>query len=133
MYINVPRAYHFDTLCQEDINALIEKKIDKEANRYIIQWPAEKISIENGRWGPFIRFNKKMLKLYRKPDGVKYTPEEVLTIDIALVKNMIEEQVPNAFTKKTTSKRVVSKTVKKTATKKKAVKNRLLKKIKSQN
>ena len=133
LFINVPRAYHFDTLSQEDINALIEKKIDKEANRYIRQWPEEKISIENGRWGPFIRFNKKMLKLYRKPDGVKYTPEEVLTIDIALVKNMIEEQVPNAFTKKTTSKRVVSKTVKKTATKKKAVKNRLLKKIKSQN
>lgn len=59
MYINIPRAYNYDSLSQEDINALIEKKVDKEANRFIRQWPAEKISIENGRWGPFVRFNKK--------------------------------------------------------------------------
>ena len=44
------------------MNELIEAKVKKESNRYIQQWPDEKISIENGRWGPFIRFGKKMLK-----------------------------------------------------------------------
>lgn len=114
MFINIPRAYNFDALSQKDINELIEKKIDKEANRYIMQWPAEKISVENGRWGPFIRFNKKMLKLGRKADNSKYTAEELAGIDLEEVKKMIEEQVPNAFAKK------LKAAAKKTATPKKA-------------
>jgi DNA topoisomerase-1 len=101
MFINIPRAYNYDSLSSNDINELIEKKIAKEENRFIRQWPAEKISIENGRWGPFVRFNKKMLKLHRKPDNNKYTPEELADIDIDIIKKMIEEQVPNAFAKKT--------------------------------
>jgi DNA topoisomerase-1 len=124
MYINIPRAYNFDALSQNDINELIEKKIAKEENRFIRQWPAEKISIENGRWGPFVRFNKKMLKLHRKPDNNKYTPEELVDIDIELIKKMIEEQVPNAFAKKTkaTAKKSATKTAKKAAPKKAAKK-----------
>ncbi|HEX2606896.1 MAG TPA: type I DNA topoisomerase, partial [Flavisolibacter sp.] len=97
LFINVPRAYNFDNLSEKDINELIEKKVAKEANRFIQQWPAEKISIENGRWGPFIRFGKKMLKLGRKPGGEKYTAEEVVSIPLEDVKKMIEEQVPGAF------------------------------------
>ena len=119
MYINIPRAYNFDELSQDDINALIEKKMDKEANRFIKQWPTEKISIENGRWGPFIRFNKKMLKMNRKAGGDKYTAEELVDIDIELIKKMIEEQVPNAFAKKAPAKKAAAK---KAAPKKKAVK-----------
>ncbi|HCL06204.1 MAG TPA: DNA topoisomerase I, partial [Chitinophagaceae bacterium] len=94
MFINIPRAYNFDTLSQQDINELIEKKMEKEANRFIKQWPAEKINIENGRWGPFIRFNKKMLKMGRKTDGGKYTAEELADIDVEEIKKMIVEQVP---------------------------------------
>ncbi|MDB5211896.1 MAG: topA [Sediminibacterium sp.] len=125
MYINIPRAYNFDALSQSDINELIEKKIAKEENRFIRQWPAEKISIENGRWGSFVRFNKKMLKLHRKPDNNKYTPEELVDIDIELIKKMIEEQVPNAFSKKTKA------AAKKTATKKAAPKKGAAKKTAS--
>lgn len=119
MFINIPRAYNFDTLSQQDINELIEKKMEKEANRFIRQWPEEKISIENGRWGPFIRFNKKMLKLGRKPNADKYTPEELAEIDIETIKTMIEQQVPNAFAKKSTAKKTA---VKKAAVKKAAPK-----------
>ncbi|HNN30497.1 MAG TPA: DNA topoisomerase I, partial [Chitinophagaceae bacterium] len=97
MYINVPRKYNFDNLSKQDIEELIEAKINKEANRYIQQWPSEKISIENGRWGAFIRFNKKMLKLGKKADGTKYDTAELETIDIETIKKMIAEQVPNAF------------------------------------
>src|SRR5487761_2354112 len=77
MFINIPRAYNFDTLTQKDCDELIEKKIEKEANRFIRQWPEEKIAIENGRWGPFIRFGKKMLKLPASSASGKYTPEEL--------------------------------------------------------
>jgi len=106
MYINIPRAYNFDALSQNDIQELMEK----ESNRFIQQWPAEKISLENGRWGPFIRFQKKMLKLGKKSDGTKFTPEDLAIVDLEAVKKMIETQIPSAFSKK-------AKTVKKTATK----------------
>ena len=117
LFINVPRAYNFDELSKTDIEELISKKMQKEANRYIQQWPEEKISIENGRWGPFVRFGKKMLKLGRKQNGEKYTSEELSSIPIDQVKNMIEEQVPGAFTKKVAAKKAPGK---KAAPKKKA-------------
>ncbi|MES2849237.1 MAG: topoisomerase C-terminal repeat-containing protein, partial [Bacteroidota bacterium] len=120
MFINIPRAYNFDTLTQKDCNELIEKKIEKEANRFIQQWPAEKISIENGRWGPFIRMGKKMLKLFGKDDKTKYTAEELATIDLEAIKKMIVAQDPTAFTKKAPAKKSAHKkaAAKKTAKKK---------------
>ncbi len=99
MFINVPRAYDFDHLSQQDINELIEKKLDKEANRYIQNWPEEKISIENARWGPQIKFGKLNLKLI-KDGGGKFTPDELSALSLDEVKAMIVTQVPKAFDKK---------------------------------
>lgn len=128
MFINVPRAYNFDNLSQKDINELIEKKLEKEANRYIAQWPEEKIAIENGRWGPFIKFGKLMLKLI-KPEGGKFTPSEVAELSLEDVKKMIVEQVPNAFDKKGVKKaKVVKLTKEKAPAKKAAVKKAASKK-----
>ncbi|MGV3765838.1 MAG: type I DNA topoisomerase [Chitinophagaceae bacterium] len=126
LFINIPRAYSFDQLTQADCTELIEKKLDKEANRYIKQWPAEKISIENGRWGPFVRFGKKMLKLGRKADNTKYTAEEAAEIGLEEVKKMIEAELPDAFTKKAPAKKTAPKkaAAKKTATKKAAPKKK---------
>lgn len=120
LFINIPRAYNYDLLTQKDCDELIEKKIEKESNRFIQQWPEHKISIENGRWGPFIRFGKKMLKLLSKADKVKYTPEELATIDLEEIKKMIEVQEPGAFDKKVPVKKAASKKAapKKAATKK---------------
>jgi DNA topoisomerase-1 len=100
LFINVPRAYDFDNLTEQNIAELIDKKLEKEANRYIVQWPEEKIALENGRWGPFIRFGKNMLKIGRTAKGEKYTPEEVAQLSLEEVKKMIEDQVPGAFDKK---------------------------------
>jgi DNA topoisomerase-1 len=62
MFINVPRRYNFANLSQEEMNELIDAKVKKEANRYIQRWPDEKISVENARWGPIIKFGKKIVK-----------------------------------------------------------------------
>jgi DNA topoisomerase-1 len=105
LFINIPRAYNFDTLTQQDCNELIEKKMEKEANRFIRQWPEEKIAIENGRWGAFIRFGKKMLKLGLNKANTKYTPEELAAIDLEDVKKMILTQEPKAFDKKAPAKK----------------------------
>ncbi len=60
-----------------------------------------------------------MLKLHRKADNNKYTPEELVDIDLEVIKKMIEEQVPNAFAKKTKAapKKTATKTAKKAAKK----------------
>jgi DNA topoisomerase-1 len=100
MFINVPKRYNFDALTQADMNELIEAKVKKEANRFIQRWPDEKISLENGRWGPFIRFGKKMVKLPRKADESKYTAEDAATLTLDDVKKFIEAEVPGAFSKK---------------------------------
>jgi DNA topoisomerase I len=120
LFINIPRAYNFDNLTQKDCNELIEKKIEKEANRFIKQWPEEKIAVENGRWGPFIRFGKKMLKIGSKPEGGKYTPEELADIQLEDIKKMILQQEPKAFDKKAAAKKsATKKAVSKKAAKKK--------------
>lgn len=76
LYINIPKRYDPNNLSQEQIFELIEAKVEKEANRYIVQWPDEKIALENGRWGPFIRYKKKSFKIGKKENGERYTPEE---------------------------------------------------------
>lgn len=116
MFINVPRRYNFEQLSPQDIKELIETKVEKEANRFIQQWPEEKIALENGRWGPFIRFGKKMIKLGRKEGGEKYTPEELTNVSLEEVKKMIIAEEPGAFDKPV--KKAAAK--KKTAAKKKA-------------
>jgi DNA topoisomerase I len=121
LFINIPRAYNFDTLSQQDCNELIEKKMEKEANRFIKQWPEEKIAIENGRWGAFIRFGKKMLKLGLNKSNTKYTPEELAGIELDEVKKMIVAQEPKAFDKKAPAKKKATAATKGAAVKKKTV------------
>jgi DNA topoisomerase-1 len=108
MYINVPRAYNFDTLTQQDCEELILKKIEKEENRIIQSFPEDKITVENARWGPIIKFNKKILKL----TGKKYTSEEAALLSLEEIKKMIEAQLPDAFVKKA-KKAATKKTTKK--------------------
>ena len=130
MFINVPKRYNFESLKQHEINELIEAKLTKEANRYIQQWPEEKIALENGRWGPFIRFGKKMVKMGRKADDTKYSSEEAATLSLEDVKKMIETEIPGAFTKKGKKPAAKKKAVAKKATPKKATTKKAAKKKK---
>ena len=113
MFINVPRRYNHDALSQTDINELVEAKIKKEAGRYIQQWPQEKISVENARWGAIIKFGKKIIKLPRKADDTRYTADDLKDMPLEEIKKMIEAAIPNAFGKKKAAAK------KKTAKKKK--------------
>ena len=105
IYINVPKKYDFENLSQKEVEELIEVKLDKEANRYIQQWEEEKISIENGRWGPFIKFKKANFKIPKKQDDTKYTAEELKDISLDQVKKWILEQDKTAFAEKKTAKK----------------------------
>jgi DNA topoisomerase I len=101
LFINVPRRYDFQNLTQAEMNELIEAKVAKESNRYIQRWDDEKISVENARWGPVIKFGKKTISLPRKADGTRPTAEEAATLTLEEVKKIIEGEFPDAFVKKT--------------------------------
>ncbi|THH41932.1 type I DNA topoisomerase [Neolewinella litorea] len=99
MFVNIPKRYDPDNLSTEDMTELIQAKEEKEANRYIQRFEEDKIDIEQGRWGPFIRFKKKSLKL-PTVDGKKMSREQAAELSLDEVKKIIEEQVPNAFKSK---------------------------------
>ena len=99
MFINVSKKYDFDNLSVADIEELVKAKIEKEANRYIKQWPEDKLALENGRWGPFIRFKKKSVKL-PKIDGQRMTQEQAAELKLEEIKALVEAEIPNAFPKK---------------------------------
>ncbi|WP_312823185.1 type I DNA topoisomerase [Epilithonimonas sp.] len=117
IFINVPKRYNFDNLSQNDINELVEAKLEKEANRYIQQWEAEKISIENARWGPIVKHGKSIYKIPKKKDDSKYEADELKDVSLDEVKQWITAQDPKAFAEKkkpaakkaTTAKKPVAK------------------------
>jgi len=89
-FVNVPKRYDFDNLAPNEINELIAAKIEKEANRYIKQWPDEGIAIENGRWGPFFRVKKKSVKI-PKVDDKKLEKEDLEKLSLEDVKKLIKQ------------------------------------------
>lgn len=119
MFINIPRRYDPDNLSKEEMIELIEAKKTKEANRYIHQWPEFKLAVENGRWGPFIRYMKKSIKLPKNAENKVMTSEEALLLTVEDVKKLVEAEYPDAFKpkKKAVSKKAPAK--KKTPAKKK--------------
>ncbi|HQX54313.1 MAG TPA: type I DNA topoisomerase [Pyrinomonadaceae bacterium] len=117
LFINVPRRYDLENLTQAEMNELIEAKVSKEANRYIQRWEDEKISVENARWGPVIKFGKKIISVPRKADGTRSTADEAAVLTLEQVKKLIEAEVPDAFKKK------AKPAAKKTGAKKTAKKN----------
>jgi len=113
MFINVSKKYDFDNLSEEDIEALIEDKIQKEKDKLIHHWEDEGIKVEKARWGRF-----KVSKGKTKIELPKTTDAEALTLDE--VKAMLEKKSPKkkkAATKKKT-------TTKKGTTKKKSTKSK---------
>jgi len=122
MFVNVPKKYDFDNLSDDEMYELIQKKEEKEANRYIQKWPDEKINLENGRWGPFIRFGKKSVKIPKNEEGKRMTSEEAAELTLEDVKKYIELEIPNAFSKgkKKASAKKKTTTKKKSTSKKKA-------------
>lgn len=97
--MNVPRAIDFDSITSEEAEKLIAAKVEKEANRYIHNWPEVKISVENGRYGPYIKFGKE--NVYLKRGTKKITDiDEIKNLTLDDVKSIISEQIPDAFKEK---------------------------------
>ena len=97
LFVNIPKRYDPDNLTTEEAHNLIAAKIEKEANRYVHNWPEEDISVQNGRWGPFIKMGKTNVKLPKNAEGKRMTSEEAKALSLADVKAVIEEELPGAL------------------------------------
>lgn len=95
MFINVNKKYDFDNLSQTDIEALIEDKLKKEAEKVVQEWPEEGIRIEKARWG---RHN--IIKGRTKVEVAKDVDASKITLEQA--QQLIQDKLPK---KKTTKKK----------------------------
>jgi DNA topoisomerase-1 len=98
-FVNIPRRIDPEEITSKQVIELLEAKLEKEANRYIQQWEKEKISIESGRWGPFIRKGKKAINI-PKVDGDRMTREVAAQLSLEEVKEIIEGSIPDSVKKK---------------------------------
>ncbi|MBC7555917.1 MAG: DNA topoisomerase I, partial [Chryseobacterium sp.] len=118
------KRYNFENLSQNDIQELIDAKLEKEANRYIQQWETEKISIENARWGPIVKFEKNIFKIPRTKAGEKYEVEDLKEVVLEEVKKWITAQDKNAFKEKAKKPAAKKPAAKKAGAKKPAAKKK---------
>ncbi len=98
-FVNIPKRIDPDTITKQQVMELLEAKLEKEANRFIQQWEKEKIAIENGRWGPFIRKGKKSIGI-PKIDGERMPQEVAALLTLEEVKEIIEGGMPDSVKKK---------------------------------
>ncbi len=116
LFINVSKKYNFDNLSQQDVEELIEDKLQKNIDKVIHNWEAEGIMVEKARWGKSVITKGKIkIELNKDIDAAKLTLDQV--------KEMIEQKTPAKKTpaKKATAKKPAAKkaTAKKATTTKK--------------
>ena len=90
MFISIPKRYSLETINEAQAIELIDEKTKKEAERVIQAWPEYNLSLENGRWGPFIRYGKLNFKLIE--DGKKIPAEVAASMTLKEVTAIVAAQ-----------------------------------------
>ena len=67
-------------ITEEDAIVLIKEKREKDANKYIKVFEEEKIEVLNGRWGPYIKKERKNFKIPKDVEAKDLTLEDCLKI-----------------------------------------------------
>ncbi|MBF4518691.1 type I DNA topoisomerase [Flavobacterium sp. ANB] len=112
IFINVSKKYNFDNLSQQEVEELIEDKLQKNIDKVLHNWEDEGILVEKARWGrSVITKGKIKIELSKDVDATKLT--------LAEVQEMIAKKTP---AKKTPAKKVT--TTKKAPAKKTAAKKK---------
>ena len=112
LFVNVSKKYNFDNLSQNDVEALIEDKLQKNIDKVLHNWEEEGILVEKARWGrSVITKGKIKIELSKDVDATKLTLDEV--------QEMISKKTP---AKKTPAKKATA--AKKAPAKKAAAKKK---------
>ncbi len=78
MFINVSTKYNFNNLSQDEIETIIEDKIQKNIDKVLHNWEAEGILVQKARWGRSeILKGKIKIELSKDVDATKLTLTEV--------------------------------------------------------
>jgi DNA topoisomerase-1 len=78
LFINVSKKYNFDNLSQQDVEDLIEEKLQKNIDKVIHNWTDEGILVQKVRWGRSeITKGKIKIELNKDIDASKLTLAEV--------------------------------------------------------
>ena len=105
LFVNVSKKYNFDNLSQQDVEELIEDKLQKNIDKVLHNWEDEGILVEKARWGrSVITKGKIKIELSKDVDATKLT--------LAQVQEMIAAKTPAKKTpakKATTAKKVPAK------------------------
>jgi len=99
LFVNIPKRFDPATITFEESIELIKAKAEKEANRYIKIFEKEKINVENGRWGPFIRKGRKSISI-PKIDGDRITSEQAKELTLEEVQQIIDGEMPESVIKR---------------------------------
>ncbi|WP_395057937.1 type I DNA topoisomerase [Flavobacterium sp.] len=109
IFINVSTKYNFNDLSQQDIETIIEDKIQKNIDKVIHNWEAEGILVQKARWGRSeITKGKIKIELSKDVDATKLTLAEVQEM-IAKKTPVKKAPVKKAAAKKPAAKKVVAK------------------------
>ncbi|OXB06205.1 type I DNA topoisomerase [Flavobacterium pectinovorum] len=112
LFVNVSKKYNFDNLSQQDVEELIEDKLQKNIDKVLHNWEDEGILVEKARWGrSVITKGKIKIELSKDVDATQLT--------LAQVQEMIAAKTP---AKKTPAKKAT--TAKKAPAKKAAAKKK---------
>ena len=98
MFINVSTKYNFNNLSQDEIEIIIEDKLQKNIDKVLHNWESEGILVQKARWGRSeILKGKIKIELSKDVDATKLT--------LAEVQEMIAKKTPakKVATKKTTT------------------------------
>ncbi|MEZ5023368.1 MAG: type I DNA topoisomerase [Chitinophagales bacterium] len=68
------------SITEEDAIVLIKEKREKDANKYIKVFEEEKIEVLKGRWGPYIKKERKNFKIPKDVEAKDLTLEDCLKI-----------------------------------------------------
>lgn len=77
-YINIPKEIDFDSIHEDQIVSLIEKKIEDDKKKIIQEWKEEGIRIDKGRWGTSVIVKgSKKVRLPKDIDPTELSIEDV--------------------------------------------------------
>lgn len=104
-FYSLPKGMDPMDVTEEDAIQIIQEKRQKDKEKVIRVFSENPdAQIENGRWGPFIRFGKQNVKIPKGTDIEKISYEDVLKWAEADPKGKAKAAAKTATAKKTTKK-----------------------------
>jgi len=75
-FVSIPKGEDIDSITEQRAIELIEEKRQKDREKFIKAFEEEGIEVLNGRWGPYIKFEKKNYRVPKDVDAKELSIED---------------------------------------------------------